>query len=144
MVTAQMGQWSGNRLICVGDYAYGVPKRMELSEAERADLKRCGKNLYNLAHSYSASHLDGIKWPWISLKHDLLERGTSENDWRYVDQLVKAPRLRSLVLRNLSTHEYVRGDALAAFNGERKGQLPERRRRYYVPETLANVLVTLV
>jgi hypothetical protein len=143
-----MGEWEGDRLICVGDYACGVPKCMELSDEEKDDLKECEDNLYTLAVEYGYSRYSSIKWAWeLPWHYELgLGRRLSRGERRLIEELLKPPTTEHLVLRNLSTHEYVRGDAVVTFNDERsvKQTFNGIPRHHPKAQTLADVLVPLV
>jgi hypothetical protein len=141
---ARIGQWAGNRLICAHNRANSVPERMEFSDAQKARLKQYENNLTGFAEDYDNSSLQNFEWPWKFLQRTLLQRDISQNDWHYVDQLIKGPCTTLLVLRNLSTHEYVRGEPLEAFNNERGRKLAEAGCSCCEPLTLADVLVPLI
>jgi hypothetical protein len=85
-----------------------------------------------------------VYWPWKQLAVELKPR-LPRKDWRCVKSLIAFPKTDALVLRNRTTREYVRGEALAAFNEEDE---KKRSRSDYgcehTHQTLADVLVTLV
>jgi hypothetical protein len=143
--TAWLGAWAGNQLICVGDLARSLPKRVEFPSADRTRLGRHGNDLCRVLGGYGDFELYKMRSPSAFLRRTLLQRGVSQGDWRCVDELVRGPPAERLVLRNLSTREYIRGEAVEAINGERRrtwaehGQLP-----WCVLLQLADALVPLL
>lgn len=105
------GSWAGDRIICVGDNAFDFPDGLSFDDAERTIIGKYAQRPYA-----SLAKLCPTEVP-----HNLVEdffdtlRDIGQDDYDVWVNRVPNPRRRRIpegvVLRNLVTREYVRGNA---------------------------------
>jgi len=114
--------WSGVAIICVGDYAEDFPEGLFTEdEVEELDLDEQEPSLYNLDCRKRSTEPAYSYWFWnrklytlLRCAEDLPEPDRSQA--RVMLELQKEqlyPEDRPWVLRNLTTREYVRAEAIA-------------------------------
>ena len=129
-LASSCGLWAGNRIMCVGEYleSEDYPPSV-LTESEEAEFKdgrfeHFGSSLYDLA---DARYQEVREWQ-PDLANRLIDHASSLGEWhrlpessqsRIRDDLLSDklsdlyPEDQPWVLRNLTTQEYVRSEAIA-------------------------------